>query len=73
MIETATAVEQHLHNIRTPLNTISLTAELGKLRIAQGESGERLEEIMERILTQCARCADQIKELEEFLTIDSNC
>lgn len=46
-------VERLVHDLRNPLNSIAMTAELAKLQIEQAESTERVIENLETIVRIC--------------------
>lgn len=54
-----------LHKLRNPINTISMNAELAKLMIGEKRNPEDLEVLIDRIIAQCASCADIISSMEE--------
>ena len=54
--ETAKALDQLVHDARGPLNTISMNAELAKLLIHKEDSREKIESLMQTIVTQCKEC-----------------
>ena len=56
-----------IHNIRNPLNAISVNAELGKLCLEGGVDMARLEQALDSIVRQCAACAEQVERLQEHL------
>lgn len=57
-------LRQLLHDIRNPLNTISINAELGKLGLEQGKDDVKISHLMDVILNQCTLCSSRLDELE---------
>lgn len=60
-----TRFDQLLHDVRNPLNTISMNAELARLLGQTGTSPEKLQKALAVIVNECKRC-DTI--LESFRT-----
>jgi signal transduction histidine kinase len=56
-----------IHNIRNPLNAISINAELGKLCLERGDSEDKLRQALEIIIEQCGSCAEQLEVLQSHL------
>lgn len=57
--------EKIIHDIRNPLNTISMNAELGKLSLQRNPDPQKLISIFEVILRECRICSDQLTLLKE--------
>jgi len=57
--------EKIIHDIRNPLNTISMNAELGKLSLQRNPDPQKLAAIFEVILRECRICSDQLALLKE--------
>ena len=55
-------ISQFVHDIRNPLNSITLHAELGKMLI------EEIKKAFMVILDQCNSCNQQLKNMRERLT-----
>lgn len=57
-----------IHDMRNPLNSITMNAELGNL-IVQGGSidPERLKKIFTIILRECKDCSDRLEDLTLYL------
>lgn len=60
--------EKIIHDIRNPLNTISMNAELGKLTVQRNPDPQKLTAIFEIILKECRICSDQLALLKESIT-----
>lgn len=59
--------EKIIHDIRNPLNTISMNAELGKLTLQRNPDPQKLVAIFEIILKECRICSDQLALLKESI------
>ena len=60
-----------IHDVRNPLNTISINAELGKLTLQKNADINKAIQIFEVILAECQLCSKRITELKENLQDDS--
>jgi signal transduction histidine kinase len=60
---------QFVHDLRNPINTISINAELGKLALQKNQDIEKTMKTLEEILSQCQQCGDII---EKFVTTHVN-
>lgn len=56
-----------IHNIRNPVNTISMNAELGKLCLERTEDIAKATEIFDIILRECRQCGEQVNALKSHL------
>lgn len=56
-----------IHDIRNPLNTISINAELGKLTLQKNGDIQKAIQILDTILAECQLCSKRITELKETL------
>lgn len=56
-----------IHDIRNPLNTISINAELGKLTLQKNGDLNKAIQIFETIIAECQLCSKRITELKECL------
>lgn len=56
-----------IHDIRNPLNTISVSAELGKLYLERGDDPEKLEQVFDGIARYCGVCVERLEDLEALL------
>lgn len=56
-----------IHDVRNPLNTISINAELGKLTLMKNGDINKAIQIFEVILAECQLCSKRITELKESL------
>lgn len=59
--------ERIIHNMRGPLNSVAMTAELGKLYVANGDKSERVLSALETIIQQCSACAAELDALYDYL------
>ncbi len=55
------------HDVRNPLNTISINAELGKLTLQKNGDIGRAIQIFELILAECQLCSRKISELRDSI------
>lgn len=53
-----------VHDLRNPLNTISINAELGKLTLERTGDIRRAIGIFETILAECHQCSSLLDELK---------
>ena len=53
------------HEIANPLNAITMNSELIRLLLDRGDAA-RAREVLDRLLTDCARCAKLVRELQKF-------
>lgn len=53
-------MRQLLHDIRNPLNTISINAELGKLVLERSGDVKRAIHILDIILAECRNCSRKL-------------
>ena len=60
-------VSQLIHDIRNPLNTISINAELGKLTLSRTGDIEKATQAYDVIISECRRCSEQLEKLREHL------
>jgi hypothetical protein len=54
-----------IHNIRNPLNTIAMNAELGKLSLQKNADPTKLLAIFDIILRECRSCSEQLALLKD--------
>lgn len=54
-----------IHNLRNPLNTIAMNAELGKLLVQKNPEPEKLLNIFDIILKECKSCSEQLTLLRQ--------
>ncbi|WP_041524041.1 histidine kinase dimerization/phospho-acceptor domain-containing protein [Gilvimarinus agarilyticus] len=57
-----------LHDVRNPLNNISVNAELGKLTLERTGDVDKASAIFERILQECRRCDTVLTELRDHMS-----
>lgn len=53
-----------LHEVRDPLNNISIHAELGKLKLDRGNDLSEIYQLIDIIINECVLCSNRIDELE---------
>ena len=56
------------HDLSNPLNAISMNAELARL-LSQKQQTERIGEVVERVIADCARCSRFLRELRQFADV----
>ncbi|MCA9757655.1 MAG: histidine kinase [Candidatus Eisenbacteria bacterium] len=56
-------VPKLVHDLRNPLNSISMTAELAKLQLMQGEAAEAVAGNLDAIIRICRSCSTQLDEV----------
>lgn len=61
-----------IHNLRNPLNTISVSAELGRLTLERTGDIRKAISIFETILTECRQCNDILDELKNTRFVRAN-
>jgi hypothetical protein len=54
-----------VHDLRNPLNTISINAELGKLTLERTGDIRRAISIFETILAECQQCSQVLETLQD--------
>lgn len=59
----AAALAKQVHDIRKPLNRISMQAELIKLILANNLPQEQAVEALDKILQSCQECSQQLQSL----------
>jgi len=55
--------DKFIHNVRNPLNSISLHAELGKMLLDENASTEQIRNLFIVILEQCISCEEILSEM----------
>lgn len=56
-----------IHDVRNPLNTISMNAELGKLALQTRGDIDKAIQVFDTILRECKVCGDKLSDLKENL------
>lgn len=56
-----------IHDIRSPLSTVSVNAELGKLYLERGDNKESLEQVFDTIAHHCNLCVQRLEDLETLI------
>lgn len=59
-----------VHDLRNPLNTISINAELGKLTLERTGDVRKAISIFETILAECQQCSHVLETLQDTRFID---
>lgn len=59
-----------IHDVRNPLNTISMNAELGKLALQTRGDVDKAIQVFDTILRECKVCGDKLADLKETLAQD---
>lgn len=59
--ENAQTLSRVAHDLRNPLNSISMNAELVKLKLQRGGDPVDLVSYMDRILQECKNCGDVLE------------
>ncbi|ABC31619.1 MULTISPECIES: histidine kinase dimerization/phospho-acceptor domain-containing protein [Hahella] len=60
------------HDLRNPLNSISVNAELAKLQLQTNRDKEEILVCVERILEECKRCSARINDLVNASATDAD-
>lgn len=58
-------IQRAIHDIRNPLNNISVNAELGKLTLARTGDVDKVMQILDVILKECRDCSEEIDKLKD--------
>jgi signal transduction histidine kinase len=53
-----------MHELRNPLNTISMNAELAKMLVLSQNEEVKIEELLDRIIEQCEVCSTLIETMD---------
>jgi len=63
-----------VHDLRNPLNTISINAELGKLTLERTGDIRKAISIFETILAECQQCSQVLETLNttQFIGVDGD-
>lgn len=59
-----------IHDVRNPLNTISMNAELGKLALQTRGDVDKAIQVFDTILRECKACGDKLSDLKEAMAQD---
>lgn len=59
------SIHQLMHELRNPLNTISMNAELANLMLQEERDSSEIIVLMERIIAQCVACSGVIDKFDE--------
>lgn len=68
----SSGIQRAIHDIRNPLNNISVNAELGKLTLARTGDVDKVMQILDLILKECRDCSDEIDKLREQIQDSDN-
>lgn len=61
-----------VHDLRNPLNTISINAELGKLTLERTGDIRKAISIFETILAECRQCSQVLETLQDTRFVRTN-
>lgn len=61
-----------VHDLRNPLNTISINAELGKLTLERTGDIRKAISIFETILAECQQCSRVLETLQDTVFMPAN-
>ncbi len=67
-IDEAEQICKHIHDVKNPLNSIALHAELGKMLLEGQTSNEELQNTLSVILQQCQECDRVLGEIRALTT-----
>lgn len=59
------STKKFVHDLRNPINVISVNAELGKIALLKNQDVDRTLKTLEEILCQCQQCS---KIIEDYVT-----
>lgn len=65
-------LNKKIHDIRNPLNTISMNAELGKLSLQTAQDIERAIAAFDLIIRECQVCGESLTELKKMTSVESD-
>ena len=57
-----------VHDVRNPLNTISVNAELGKLSLEKSADIAKAQEIFSKIIVECRKCSEKLEILNSVVS-----
>jgi signal transduction histidine kinase len=63
----ATKIRKHIHNVRNPLNSIALHAELGNMLLEGHASNKELQNAFSVILQQCRQCDAELGKIRNMV------
>ena len=66
-IDDPTELQRLIHNVRGPLNSISMNAELGKMYIQEGKAPDSVMKTLDTIVRHCTACSAGLESLHDFL------
>jgi signal transduction histidine kinase len=61
-----TRLDKLVHDVRNPLNAISVNAELAKLLLDHPGSGEQVRKALDTILQECRKCNDVLNLAPDY-------
>ena len=64
-------IAELIHDVRNPLNTISVNAELGKLNLEKNADILKAQEIFSKIIVECRRCSEKLDLLKTVVSDSS--
>ena len=67
----ASQIRKHIHNVRNPLNSIALHAELGNMLLKGQASNQELQNAFSVILQQCRECDRELGKIRSLAAPES--
>ncbi|WP_158771593.1 histidine kinase dimerization/phospho-acceptor domain-containing protein [Paraglaciecola sp. L1A13] len=67
----ANLIRQHIHDVRNPLNSIALHAELGNMLLEGQTSSDKLANAFTVILQQCRECDRVLGEIRKLASLET--
>lgn len=61
-----------IHDLRNPLNSISINAELGKLTLERTGDIDRAMRIFDTILAECRTCSSKLDAFKTSVSLNEN-
>ena len=61
-----TKLDKLLHDVRNPVNTISVNAELAKVLLDQPQSAEQMKKALDNILSECRKCKQVLDHADDY-------
>lgn len=62
-----TRLEKLVHDVRNPLNSISVNAELAKVLLSRPDSTEQVLQALDTIILECRKCNDVLNSSQQYL------
>lgn len=61
-------LEKLVHDVRNPLNSISVNAELVKVLIDQPDSSAQVKKALDTILLECRKCNEVLNSSQQYFS-----